>query len=91
MGVLIDERPVREAPPARADLDRWIDGDNLRAYLNTSSEDYRSRGLSTTPLTRELVLDLVGETPNLIKRPVVVFGDRAVFGFKPEAYDALLG
>jgi arsenate reductase len=89
-GVTLLERPIRETPPSRADLERWIDAGDLKAFLNTSSEDYRSRGLSKRTLSKAEVLDLIDATPNLIKRPVVVVGDRAVFGFKPEAYDALL-
>ena len=32
---------------------------------------------------------LMVEQPNLIKRPVLVVGRRAIFGFDKEAYDGL--
>ncbi len=89
-GVIFQERAIRETPPSREELLRWIDPERLRSHLNTSSEDYRRLDLSKRTLTVAEALDLIEATPNLIKRPVLVVGDEAVFGFQPERYDVLL-
>lgn len=89
-GAVVEELPIRESPPDREQLRRWMSGPNLRSYLNTSSEDYRSRGLSKRDLDLDQVLDLVAETPNLLRRPITVWGDEAEFGFDPERFEARL-
>jgi arsenate reductase-like glutaredoxin family protein len=31
------------------------------------------------------------EDPNLIRRPIVIIGSRAVFGYRPDVYDEIIG
>lgn len=38
-------------------------------------------------MTKKQAIDLMMEEPNLIRRPLLVRGNRAVFGFKPDEYD----
>lgn len=40
-------------------------------------------------MTKRQAIDLMMEEPNLIRRPLLVSGKRAVFGFKPEEYESL--
>ena len=40
-------------------------------------------------MTKSQAIDLMMEDINLMKRPLVVRGKRAVFGFRPEEYDGL--
>ncbi len=42
------------------------------------------------PKTRREAIDLMLEQPNLIKRPILVKGRKAVFGFDKEAFSKLL-
>jgi len=41
-------------------------------------------------MTKKQAIALMMEEPNLIKRPLVLSGGKAVFGFKPEEYEAVL-
>lgn len=93
--VLLTEYPIRTSPPAAADLKRWMEaglnqGEKLTRFLNTSSDDYRQLGIAPGTLTLERALELIQLTPNLLKRPIIVVGENAVFGFKIEALDALI-
>lgn len=46
--------------------------------------------LGARQLTKKQVIDLMLEEPNLIRRPIVLRGGRAVFGFDAAAYDKVL-
>lgn len=41
------------------------------------------------PASKREAIALMGEQPNLIKRPVLVAGRRVIFGFDKDAYDEL--
>ena len=53
---------------------------DYRDFLNTRNELYRERDMKNSPPTRAEALKLMSETPNLIKRPILVDGDRIVLG-----------
>ena len=40
-------------------------------------------------MTKRQAIDLMMEEPNLIRRPILLRGGRALFGFDAEAYEAL--
>jgi len=40
-------------------------------------------------MTKSQAIDLMMEEPNLIRRPILLRGGRAVFGFDAEAYEDL--
>lgn len=80
---LAKERPSPEL------LGRLIDEYGLETVLNTRSPAFKARGLEASTLTKAKAIALMTEEPNLIKRPLVLVGTKAVFGYKPEEYDAL--
>jgi arsenate reductase-like glutaredoxin family protein len=41
------------------------------------------------PASKREAIALMLEQPNLIKRPILVLKDRAIFGFDKKAYDGL--
>jgi arsenate reductase-like glutaredoxin family protein len=41
------------------------------------------------PASKREAIALMLEQPNLIKRPILVMGDRAIFGFDKDEYDRL--
>ena len=53
---------------------------DYRDFLNTRNELYRERDMKNSPPTRAEALKLMSETPNLIKRPILVDGHRIVLG-----------
>jgi len=40
-------------------------------------------------MTKRQAIDLMMEEPNLIRRPILLRGGRAVFGFDADAYEEL--
>lgn len=93
-GVDYAARPIVEQPPTRAELSRWIpaSGKGVRKWLNTSGQSYRSKGKpafdAATDAQVEAWLTADGK---LVKRPVVVAGDRVLVGFDEAAYAEVFG
>ncbi len=42
------------------------------------------------PASKKQAIDLMLQQPNLIKRPILVLGSEAIFGFDKARYEALL-
>jgi arsenate reductase (glutaredoxin) len=81
-----------EHPPSSSELDDILSKLGLapRALIRTGEADYEASGLAAPSLTREqLVLGLAAH-PQLIERPIVVNGSRAVVGRPPEKVLELL-
>ena len=72
------------------ELESIIGKEDYRRFLNTRNELYRDRKMSTNPLSRDEALRLMSENPNLIRRPLLVKGKKAVAGFDPDAMRKLL-
>lgn len=87
-------RGIVERPPTKAELARWIpaSGLPLRKWLNTSGLSYRALGKArVAAMTDAQLLDALSRDGKLVKRPVLVDGERVLVGFSPEAYAVLSG
>ncbi len=61
-----------------------------RALLRTSEAVYRELGLGKNELSDDELIALMVMHPDLIQRPIVERGDRAVLGRPPENIKSLL-
>jgi len=59
-------------------------GLGVRDVLRRSEEDYETLGLDDDDLADEIVLDLLAKHPQLLQRPIVVIGNKAIIGRPPE-------
>lgn len=80
---LAKDRPSREL------LSRLVDEHGLENVLSTRSPAYKARNLGARKLTREEAVELMLEDPNLMRRPLVLTKNKAVFGYAPEEYETL--
>jgi arsenate reductase len=71
------------------ELDRLIGKRDYRDFLNTRSELYRRKNMKANPPLREEALRMMAKEPNLIRRPVILCGERIVLGFDEAAIDKL--
>jgi regulatory protein spx len=78
-------------PPSRELLERLIDENHLEDFLNSRSPAYKQMNLGARKLTKSQAIDLMMKEPNLIRRPLLLKGKKAVFGFKPDEYEGLTG
>jgi arsenate reductase-like glutaredoxin family protein len=77
---------MNKQPPDRRFLERHVDADRFLEFMSTRSPVFKQRPL---PKSKKEAIDLMMEHPNLIKRPILVRGDKATFGFKKAAYETL--
>lgn len=79
-------------PIPREELERLIGvmGITARELLRTREPAYRELGLGRADLTDDELLDAMAEHPELVQRPIVVYGDRAVLARPVERVRELL-
>ena len=65
-------------------------GVSPRELLRKDEPVARSLGLAKRDLSDEELIELMVENPDLIQRPIVVRGDKAVLGRPPENIEELL-
>lgn len=82
---------LAKEPPSRELLEKLIDESHLEDFVNTRSPAYKERNLDVRNMTKKQAIDLMMQEPNLIRRPLVMAKGKAVFGYDPEAYDAITG
>lgn len=71
------------------ELDALVGERDYREFLNTRNELYRERNMKEHPPSRAEALRMMAAEPNLIRRPVVIAGNRIVLGFDEEALKKL--
>ena len=62
-----------------------------RDVLRTKEQAYRELRLAERELTDDELIDLIASRPELLQRPIVELGDRAVLARPPERVTELLG
>lgn len=82
----VEERDINRNPPDRAFLERHIDEERFLDFVSTRSPVFKQRPL---PKSKRAAIDLMMEQPNLIRRPILIRGGRAIFGFDKDAYRKL--
>jgi arsenate reductase-like glutaredoxin family protein len=63
-----------------AQLEKLIGKRDYITFLNTRNELYRERWMKENPPSRAEAIKLMSENPNLIKRPILVDGDKILLG-----------
>lgn len=76
-------------PPSRELLSRLIDDYGLDAVLSTRSPSYKALNLGERKLSKSEAIALMLEDVNFIRRPLVLQGKKALFGYNAAEYEAL--
>ncbi len=90
LGAALELRNLDTERLSENDLDELIGDRDYRKFLNTRNELYRTRKMKDHPPTRAEAIKLMVREPNLIRRPVVIFGSQIILGYDEEAYKKLL-
>jgi len=78
---------ILKQPPERDLLEQFIDAENVKPFLNSRSAIYRDKKLGQNLPDKATAIALMLEDPNLIKRPFIVRGAEASFGFSAVDFD----
>lgn len=87
-------RAIVDAPPTAAELKSWIPKSErpVRKWLNTSGQSYRALDKDkVTAAKDDEIVRWLTKDGKLVKRPVLVTGDRVVVGFDADAYAEVFG
>jgi arsenate reductase len=95
----LDERGVayafhdyKSAGIERATLERWVKEVGWEVLLNRAGTTFRALpGEKKEGLNEKKAIALMLAQPSMIKRPVLVAGNRLIVGFKPELYPGAFG
>lgn len=93
-GVDVDVRPIVDDPPTAKELASWIPKSDrpVRKWLNTSGQSYRALDKEKLAAAKDAdVVKWLTQDGKLVKRPVVVAGERVLVGFDEAAYQEVFG
>ncbi len=93
-GIAYSERPIREENPTREELIAWRERSGLpvRKLFNTSGTLYKEMQLKDKlpSMSEEEMFDLLATDGMLVKRPILLTGQKVLVGFKEEEWESTL-
>ena len=93
-GIAYEDRHIKEQNPSAEELKAWHEksGFSLKKFFNTSGMLYKEMKLKDKlpEMSEEEQLKLLATNGMLVKRPLIVDGDRVLTGFKMAEWEALL-
>jgi arsenate reductase len=89
-----DIRDIKENNPTADELKEWFakSGLPLKRFFNTSGLLYKSMELKDklSDMTEEEQIKLLASDGMLVKRPILINGDKVLVGFKEKEWETLL-
>jgi regulatory protein spx len=79
-GVDYEGREINTQPLLPVDIENLMGDRPVQPFLNTRNAVYRERKLGQNQPTRLEAIQLIAETNNLLKRPVLIVGDEYIIG-----------
>ena len=93
-GISYEKRPIKEQNPSKEELAVWHkkSGLPLKRFFNTSGNLYKELGLKDKlpQMTEEEQLELLASDGMLVKRPIVIKGNKVLIGFKEKEWENVL-
>ena len=90
-GIGYEVRPIREENPSYEELKEWKErsGLPLKRFFNTSGQRYKAMGLKDrlNDMDEQEQLKLLATDGMLVKRPILIWGERILVGFKEEEWE----
>ncbi len=92
-GLEYEYRHIVENNPTRDELKDWYErsGLPLKKFFNTSGLKYKELNLKDRipEMTEDEIFDLLSTDGMLVKRPILLAGDKVLVGFKVEEWETL--
>ena len=88
-GVTYDPVDYARRPLTRAELDDIMGDEAPASVISQRSPSLRKLGIAHEDLGDEQAIEIMRENNAVIRRPVIVRGDRRIRGFDREAYEQL--
>lgn len=88
-GLELELRDLTKERLTADELERLIDDRDYRMFLNPRHELYRKMNMAEKPPARLEAIRLMAREPGLIRRPVVIRGQKLVLGYDEVALKKL--
>lgn len=89
-GVEFEDRDITKDNPTADELKSWISksGYPVKRFFNTSGVKYRELGLKDRlgDMSEQEQIDLLATDGMLVKRPILIDGDRILVGFREKEW-----
>lgn len=89
-GIAYAARHIKEDNPTYEELKHWhaVSGMELKRFFNTSGLVYKALGLKDrlSTMNEEEQLRLLAEDGMLVKRPLLICGDKILVGFREKEW-----
>ena len=83
-------RPIKEENPTVEELSLWIDRSGLpiNKFFNTSGLLYKENNMKdkVKTMSKEKLIKTLSENGLMVKRPILLFGEKVLVGFKEEEW-----
>ncbi len=94
-GIDYTYRPIKEENPTKEELKVWIakSGLPVSRFFNTSGLLYKEFNMKdkVKTLSEDELMDILASNGMIVKRPILVAGDKVLVGFKEDEWNAILG
>jgi arsenate reductase (glutaredoxin) len=85
------DRHIVENNPTKEELALWIDksGLEVKKFFNTSGKLYKEMNLKDKikDMSKDEAIELLSTNGMLVKRPILIDGDKVLVGFKEDNYE----
>ena len=93
-GISFTERDIKTANPTAAELKKWQkqSGVEWRKFFNTSGRLYKENNIKDRlkEMSEKEIIELLASDGMMVKRPILITGDKVLIGFKENEYETLL-
>ncbi|MGB4414951.1 MAG: arsenate reductase family protein [Paludibacter sp.] len=93
-GITYIYRPIKEENPSKTELSEWIKKSGLPVgkFFNTSGLLYKEQNMKdkVKTLTENELIDILASNGLMVKRPILLAGEKVLVGFKEEEWEKLL-
>jgi len=82
---------ILDSPPAKKLLEKAVDALNPKDAFNKKAKAYKDLDVENRAFkTKKEVVDLLRENPDMIRRPLLARGEKAILGFDEADYATFL-
>lgn len=90
-GITFEEVDIMKTPPAKKLLEKAVDATDPKSAFNNRSKTYKEMKIEDrTFKTKKDVVDLLRANPDMIRRPLLARGEKAILGFDEADYATFL-
>ncbi|MCH2100972.1 MAG: hypothetical protein MK209_03515 [Planctomycetes bacterium] len=82
---------IMSTPPAKKLLEKAVDATDPKGAFNKRSKGYKDQDIANAEFkTKKEVVDLLRANPDMIRRPLLARGEKAILGFDEADYATFL-